>query len=309
MGGLSQNNISPAGNLLLLFHDWKYDANFSRSLYPGWMFLLIPVIRLLLFIKNRKIYPASDTMLLFGIVLMICSTDIFPWKYLVWFLNRIQFSWRLLMPVSVLFPLCGGFYLAELCSGHMKSAMLCLMIGCAVCAFPIYRDTVINRTVPEDEFIMQDNRVAGMEYLPSGLRAEFIDKNRDTVKCDPEDVQILSHKRRGLSFTFDFSYSGDAEKLTFDVPLIRYYGFRGTFTPENGTRIPLEIGRNKVGLAQVQVDSIPSGSVTVAYHKTMMEKIGEAVTAATLLGIGAFMIFRKKRVTGAKPVEPETAVN
>ncbi len=309
MGGLSQNNINPAGNLLLFFHDWKYDANFSRSLYPGWMFLLIPVLRVLLYTKNRKIYPAADTMLLFGIVLMICSTDLFPWKYMIWFLNRIQFTWRLLMPVSVLFPLCGGFYLTELCPGRMKSAMLCLMIGCAVCAFPIYRDTVVNRTVPEDEFIMQDNRVAGMEYLPSGLRAEFIDKNRDTVKSDPEDVQILSHKRRGLSFTFDFSYSGDAEKLTFDVPLIRYHGFQGTFTPENGTRIPLEIGRNKVGLVQVQVDAVPSGSVTVAYRKTLMEKLGEAVTGATLFCIGAVIFFRRKRESGAKKEASAAAVS
>lgn len=137
MGGLTRNNINPAANLLLFFHDWKYDANFSRSLYPGWMFLLIPLLRLLLFFKTKKMYPAADTMLLFGILLMIGSTDLFPWKYLVWFLNRIQFTWRLLMPVSVLFPICGGFYLAEFCENRMRPALICLMLGCAVCAFPI----------------------------------------------------------------------------------------------------------------------------------------------------------------------------
>lgn len=294
VGGLTANNISPAKNLLLFFHDWKYDANYSRSLYPGWIFLLIPLLRLILWFRTKKLYPAADTMLLAGLILMICSTDLFPWYRLVWFLNRIQFSWRLLMPVSVLLPLCGGFFLAELFPGKgAAAALIVLAAGCAVIAFPIYRDTIVNRTVSEEKFIMQDNRVAGMEYLPSGLSAEFIDKNRDTVACDPPEIEILSHKRRGLSFTFDFAYRGDAEELVFDIPLIRYHGFRGTFRAADEDPVPVTVGRSDVGLVQVRVKAVPEGTVSVAYHKTNMEKAGEIITILTLLGIMVTILHRK----------------
>ena len=289
VGGLTANNISPARNLLLFFHDWKYEAGYYRSLYPGWMFLLIPLLRLILWFRNRKLYPAADTMLAAGLILMICSTDIFPWPRLVWFLNRIQFSWRLLMPVSVLLPLCGGCFLAELCTGKsaMAAALVLLTAGCAAVAFPIYRDTIVNRTVSDDEFLMQDNRVAGMEYLPSGLKPEFIDKNRDTVGCDPADIEIRSHKRRGLSFTFDFAYGGDAGELVFDVPLIRYHGFRGTFRGEDGTAVPVTVGRSETGLVQIRVPAVPEGTVSVALHKTNMEKAGELITIIALAVLAA----------------------
>ncbi len=295
VGGLIKNNVSAAKNLLIFFHDWKYDADYSRAVYPGWVFLAIPFLRIILFVQKKKVHKAADIMLAAGIVLMICSTDLFPWKYIVWFINRIQFSWRLLALVSVLLPICGGLYYAELNrSSRSFAAPGILVIVCAVCSFQIYRDTILNRTVPEDRFIMQDNRVAGMEYLPSGLRAEFIDKNRDTVGKDPSDVEITSHKRSGLSFTFSYQYAGDEPLLRFTVPLIRYYGYKGTYTSPDGETTPVPVDRSENGLALVQLPNSSGGTIRVAYHKTGFEKAGEIISLLTMF-CGIFFVIQKQK--------------
>ena len=295
-GGVTPNNINPLRNLLIFFHDWQYDSNYIRSVYPGWMLLAVPLLRIGLLLRKKSSPKAADAMLVFGIILMLCSTDLLPWHYLAWLLNRIQFSWRLLAPVSVLLPICGGIYFAELTS--KKTAWFfsgLLTFVCIVCAFPIYQDTILNRTVPEDEFIMQDNRVAGMEYMPIGLSAEFIDKNRDTVAVDPAEIRILSHKRRDLSFTFSFEYEGVSDQLTFTIPLIRYYGYKGTFTNSDGEIMPVEIEKSENGLVQVRLANVSSGSVQVAYHKTGFEIAGEIISFAVFFGIISFILFRKRQ--------------
>ncbi len=294
-GGLQANNVNPVKNLLIFFHDWSYDKHYFRSVYPGWILLAVPFLRIFLYFRKVRISKAADFMLAAGILLMICSTDLFPWKYLIWFLNRIQFTWRLLSPATVLLSVCGGIYAAEIGRPPFRWACLAVLTAaCAACAFPICQDTILNRTYPEDRFIMQDNRVAGMEYMPIGLRAEFIDKNRDTVASLPEDVEILSHKRRGLTFSFSFAYSGDEPSLTFVVPLIRYYGYRGTFTPENGDPMPIDVGRSENGLVSVRVPAVNSGSILVSFHKTGFEIVGEILSLLTLFA-GFFCIFRKRR--------------
>ena len=285
-GGLTLNNINPFSNLFVFFHDWQYDTGYFRCVYPGWMLLFVPLLRLWLFVKKKSVPKAADFMLGFGIVLMIFSTDLLPWQHLVWLLNRIQFTWRLLAPVSVLLPICGGIYLAKLINERRAFLFAgTLMISCAICAFPIYQDTIVNRTVSEDEFIMQDNRVAGMEYMPIGLSVEFIDKNRDTVAVIPEDTEILSHKRRGLSFTFSFAYSGEEDSLRFIVPLIRYYGYKGSYTGPDGKAIPVEIDKSENGLALVNLFDVKSGKIEVAYHKTNFELAGEIISLLTLTGL------------------------
>ena len=295
-GGVTLNNISPLKNLLIFFHDWQYDANYIRSVYPGWTLLAVPLLRIGLLLRKKNVPKAADIMLVLGIVLMLCSTDLFPWQYMVWLLNRIQFSWRLLAPVSVLLPISGGIYLSNLCCSE-RTAVWCtglLTIACAVCVFPIYRDTIVNRTVSEDEFIMQDNRVAGMEYMPIGLSAEFIDKNRATVTADTDQVKIISHKRRGLSFAFSFEYEGESDSLAFTLPLIRYYGYKGSYTTPDGEIVPVEVEKSENGLALVRLSDISSGSVQVAYHKTGFEITGEIISLLTLFGIIG-LLFSAKR--------------
>ncbi len=141
---------------------------------------------------------------------------------------------------------------------------------------------------------MQDNRVAGMEYLPSGLRPDFIDKNRDTVDTEPANIEIVSHKRSGKSFRFSYKYDGDEPMLNFTVPLIRYHGYKGTYTSPEGETSRIPVNRSENGLVLIQLPN-SSGTIHVAYHKTAFEKAGEVISLLTLFSIIFFIIQKQKK--------------
>ncbi|MBR6089581.1 MAG: hypothetical protein IKP86_06585, partial [Anaerolineaceae bacterium] len=113
----------------------------------------------------------------------------------------------------------------------------------------------------------------------------------------PENITILSHKRRGLAFTFSFDYRGDASGLYFKVPLIRYHGYQGVFTDENGSRTPLEIGRSEDGLVLVHLPADSKGTVSVSYHKTPYEITGEIITLLTIFGTMGYSFLKRRSGT------------
>ena len=112
---------------------------------------------------------------------------------------------------------------------------------------------------------MQDNRVAGMEYLPSGLRPEFIDKNRDTVGTEPANI------------------------------VIRYHGYKGTYTSPEGETSRIPVKRSENGLVLIQLPNSSSGTIHVAYQKTAFEKAGEVISLLTLFSIIFFIIQKQKK--------------
>ncbi len=290
VGSTDLHQAMPWKWLFTFFHDWSFNANWQRCVYPGWMLLLVPLSRIPLCFQKKR-FRAADTMLLAGIIYMICATNLFPWRTFSWMLNRMQFSWRMLLEVSALLPLAASVYFREYFEKkHTTLALAILAVGCSVCAFPIYRDTIVNRTVSEDEFIMQDNRAMGEEYLPQGLTAEFIDKNADTVLYDT-DAEILSHKRRGLSFTFAYTNAG--EDTEFIVPMTGYYGFKGELTDESGNKSELPVERSANGLLSVHAGG--DGTIRVWLAKTTAQRVSECVTLCAVVCIAIYCLRRRRK--------------
>ena len=289
-GSADLHQAMPWRWIFTFFHDWTFNENWQRCVYPGWMLLLVVLSRIPLCFRKKR-FRAADTMLIAGILYMIGATNLFPWRPFAWLLQRLQFSWRLLLEVSTLLPLAASVYFREYFEEkHTFLALSVITIGCAVCAFPIYEDTVANRSVSaETDFVMQDNRAMGEEYLPQGLTAEFIDKNGDNVLCDT-DAEILSHKRSGLSFTF--SYSGAGEGTDFSVPLTSYYGFKAELTDEDGNTEGIPVGRSDNGL--VSVRGTGSGTIRVWLEKTTAQRVSECVSLCTVVLIGVYCL-RKRR--------------
>ena len=230
-------------------------------------------------------------------------TRAFPWQWQIFqpLVTRIQFAYRMLLPASVMLSLSGGLYLTALL--RKRNPVIPLALLAVFCffttAFPILNEARVHRTVLKTNFVMQDNRVSGAEYLPVGLDRDYPGVNVDTVRLAEADVplNITSHKREKLGFRFDYELPEDCRTVHFSVPLIYYTGFRGTLTAEDGTVLTPEIGWDQMGLVSLSNEGLSRGSISVSYQKTLPQHVGEIMS---LLSIIFLLFIWRKRHTSAK---------
>ena len=282
------NYAFPVRNLFCRFKAWDF-ARQAESVYPGWSLLLVPVMAAALWKNRGKAVRTADFLLLFSLPVIWMCTRSFPWEWPVFaaFVTRIQFAYRLLLPASVMLSIAGGIYFSALTRNRSKLIFgLLLVLFCFFStAWPVLRESVLHRSVPKSEFVMQDNRVSAGEYQPVGLTRDYPSKNADTVRLAENDIPltITDHKRQKLGFTFSYEVPDDAGEVRFSVPLIYYTGYRGTLTTEDGRTLPAEITPDEQGLVSLGSRGISRGSVSVSYQKTIPQRIGEGITIITLI--------------------------
>ena len=293
-GDISEKLMVPLEHLVYYFHTWRDPTFQSNNAYPGLVFLLIPFLRLPQIKKRSRALHCADIMTIFGVVLIFASTALFPWSLFQWFLNRIQYAWRLFLPLSVIFPVSGGIYITGL--GENKKSRYIIWglfsLITIACGFPVVYETMSSRMVSKDRFWMQNNRVSGGEYKPVGLSIEYIDKNRDTIKTDPENVQIVHHDRRGLTFTFSWAAAKN-EIVIFEVPLIDYVGYQAELASEDGSLRPIPVQRSDNGLVLVNNHGYDHGSIHVHFEKTAIQKAADVFSIISYLFLLLLLMKRK----------------
>lgn len=297
-GDITESRVLNPRYLFSFFENWG-----TEVVYPGWAFVLIPLLRLFLIKKHDPALKAADWILAFGTAAAVMCTSLFPWQWFVWLFNRIQFSWRLMLITTVLLPLAGGILLSLLMKTD-KQRLLSLIIifcFCAVTAEPIFYETVQNRTVRNIPFLLQNNRIGGGEYLPRWLSVEYIDKTRDTVLSDVPGMEVSAHDRRGLSFTFSYQLPSDEDQASFTIPLIAYTGYRAAWSGPDGQPYPLKIEKNEQGLVKVSVPQASSGIVRVWYQKTVTQWISEVISLVTVLWSAAAFLRRRSAIHSDRP--------
>ena len=297
------NYAFPAQNILSQFKvwDWMWQAG---SVYPGWTLLLVPLMGIIVWKKRNGIVKTADFLLLFSIPVLWMCTRSFPWDWKIFlpFVTRIQFAYRFLLPVTVMLSLAGCIYFSAITSKFpMILSMTVLTLFCFFStAQPILEESAANRTVEKSFFVMQDNRVSGEEYLPSGLHKDYPGKNADTVRLTEADVPltITAHKRQKLGFNFSFEVPEDSGEVHFSVPLIYYTGFCGTLTAEDGTIFPAEISWDERGLVSISSQETIRGSVSVNYKKTFIQKTGECITMISVCVTGFYLHHQHQKKEG-----------
>ncbi len=295
--GLNKTNYAfPVQNLFSRFKTWNY-AWQADCIYPGWPLLLVPILAVLIWKKRGRTVKRADFMLIVSLLMMWMCTRAFPWRLKLFlpFVTRIQFAYRILLPASILMSICGGIYIAVLSKDRMFPVWLGLLTLFAffTTAYPVLQETVKNRTVDKNLFVMQDNRVSGAEYLPKGLDNDFPIKNADTVfiPAGSSELIITDHDRQGLSFSFSYELPDTGEDIAISVPLIYYTGFQGTITAEDGSVFRPVVKWDDRGLVSINNNGIAKGAVSVSYCKTTIQKVSEAIS---LLSVIAMIYYRKK---------------
>lgn len=295
-------SVSKPGSLLLFFYDWNY-VDPVRKAYPGWTFLIIPLLRILFLRRKDSAHlKLADRITVFGFIAMIMCTSLFPWNIFIRFLYRIQFSWRIMMVSTVLLSVSCAVYaeaLTEKLLPGRSSALqlLPVFLLCFVCGAPILIEALTSHVYPMDNYryIERSNFLSGGEYMPVGLDRNTIEKTGDHVVSDVPGFEMLSFTRKGLSVRWDYTMPDGVSGGIMQVPLIYYTGYRGYMTDSGKGTFEIPVSKNDVGLITVANMGISSGSVNVRYVKTPAQHIGDGISLGTLV-LCLFLLSRKKKI-------------
>ncbi len=280
--------------LFLFFDRWLYIGKSPRKVFLGWIFLIIPVLRLIFIRKRTKETVIADTLSLFGAAALIMCTNVFPWKYMLEILGRIQFSWRFMMIATVCLCVSCAIYADSISAS--KWFVMAVILGAAACGLPIIVETCVNRMLPIEENLYQSNvrALSGGEYLPVNLKRRFTESNKDNVLSNVDNYEITQYKRKGLTFTFSYEVKDGGDDVYFNVPLIMYTGYRAELTAADGTVTELRPEADDMGLVRVYTGGVDSGTIYVHYEKTPIQIVSEVISLAALV-FTAVMIIRGKK--------------
>ncbi len=295
-GGIMESRELPWQNLFYFFEPW-----YKNNPWPGLCFIGVIICALFCLKKKSTVMKTAHILCAVSVLCLWISTNLFPWNLYIfsWLFTRIQFTWRFLLIMVVCLSIAGGIYIPMVLERLSSKLTLIIVFMCAVlCAEPILYEAVNNRFVETPQFILQQNRIGGGEYLPRYLNIEFADKNRDTVLYNDLPIEIKEHDRQGLRFRFSYSLSNVSDSDIFEIPLAYYTGYHGQLTTEDGKKIPLEIIQSMKGLTSITGINENNGTIQVWYEKTMLQKAGEIITTLTVFAGIAVTIFKlKKRKT------------
>ncbi|WP_137610089.1 hypothetical protein [Companilactobacillus formosensis] len=250
------------------------------------MALIIPVI-------IWKTVPAIRDFAIIGEILLLMTTDIFPWNLFIHTpLNIIQFPWRFNMLVTILFAVVLA---SDPCNWlnrfWKKGALISVTIAMI---FVAEFSLVTNHPTQDDSYAAFNNLDvysigAGQEYLPKNANLGQLRRTKHVPEVKSGSIKIKDFQQKGSSLKLDFNATKSGK---IDLPIIGYYGYTSKSSTGNVSSVKMDQTNN--GLAQVKVRG--SGILRVNYQKTLVQKISKLISLISFL-IMIIYLFRQNRVS------------
>lgn len=273
--GIYESNLSTFTNLFLPFDPRRTPDKIWIGPHPGWILLAVPMLKLfLLFQKKDAKIKTADRFLVLSLILLLISTDLFPWRLFHSLLVRIQFSWRLLSPAIVLLCLAGEIYCNLLYTSYTQKKLILTCISCAAAlsGMPILIYTYTNRLIPVTELYLTNKIINPVEYKPKTLSLSFVVQNKDQISVDGSTSNITDYRRNKLGYNFSYERISQDEAADYSVPLVYYYGYTAELTDGSGNAKSIPVSRDNIGLVAVNDEGQPKGSFHIHYEKTEVQK-------------------------------------
>ena len=237
----------------------------------------IGIIFIYLFIKyafkKTNNFSFKIFCLIFGFVLLIATTNLFPWEIFGKILGIIQFPWRLYLPITILFLF--GF------SENVKAEKIPVIILFTLFTFSIgtyytYRyDTTTN------------------EYKYNIMAGEYIPKNVDINKYYERGEIITSNNNVESTFTrkgtiLNINYKNSDDNTYLELPLLYYKGYKASDNSK------IEKGSN--GMVRVYINK-GKNNIKIKYELTLIRKISYVLS---ILSTILFIIINIKNFSSKK---------
>lgn len=214
-----------------------------------------------------------------GALLAVMATDFFPWGAVMTVTRGkagyIQFTWRLLMLVTPLLALAGGYGFAAFGGKRQDAAAVAALCLAALCAMPTLRTEMLsNKTIEQGANISPHLGLAYAEYtLPD---THFRDTWDRTVHIDG-NVTVSDYAKTGTTVTAHVHADTDGMVA---LPLFGFDGYRAT---ADGQELALSCGESNRLTAAIPAGT--DGELRVWFAGRTWWRATDAVSLAALVGV------------------------
>lgn len=315
-GNIFHDHVIIPAQLLNLFGD-NYGLSYElshgmlgeMSQTPGLSVSACLLGGIVLFLVKKKGKDSFGLPLfLFGLLTLVCSTSLVPWRKLEGLepvdllTTTLQFPWRLLGPATlavVMAMAVAGAREYPVLSGKTKRLCLGLLLGLGIHGCVAFGASA-TQNMPvylEKAQAINLNSTIGMnqEYLLYGTDTEKLVSCLYTISQD--GVQVLDKKKKGTTVTVD--YANGLEYAWIEVPLLWYPGYKA-IDLDTGLELPVTIGDNHV--VRVTVPGMSEGTFRVYYAGRGRYRTAEVISILTLVCWGGFCLWRRKKEKAADSI-------
>ncbi len=273
--------------------------NYTTRFLPSGIGLILVFLFLLRFKIKREstrepLLKFADLMLFGGVITLLASTDILPWKELSPILGSVQFPWRLFLFSSFFLSIGGAitwkYYLKQ--NSNYSNLKTLLLIGCTIgscLCFQLLCDKSLRTYWQGETEILTTYdgfSVAAGEYLPVTTDWSLIDLDERKVRTNSSTILISSYEENGKYY---INYKNNIESGTYiDVPLIYYRGYKAV-SKETNEFYPIDYGYNT--WCRIFLKDKENDEIILSYQGTRLTNVSYMISILTLIG---FVVWKSK---------------
>ena len=257
---------------------------------------------------DKKVKDFYIISLIFGIISIMMSTKLFPWKILPDFLCTIQFPWRMIGFAIMFFtPVCAMniYYLVTLIKKKWIKNLIYIVIIILLMIFTVnklMKYTVENSNLDKqyELSIIENPKVhyfcINREYMPFKaiiqMRRYLLDRG-DTTKVISGQAIIENENKNALHL--DMKIKDASDKTELELPFLFYPGYTVKLEYES-KEILLEAVESDYGFLKITIpEDIEEGTIIVDYTATTLEKVSYIISLVAIIGFAVYIIkYRRK---------------
>ena len=255
----------------------------------GLSIILLLVIGIFIRNRNKDSIKMADKWCIIGIVLLIFTTNLIPWKYLDNTpVNSIQFPYRILSVATAILCVSLAIYINEYSRGKVRKNML-VFVSILVCTFSVvFLNPLLSKIndINSDYFDVNMG-VAACEWIPLGTDLSLLNDAHHAILEDGSKIPL--EDKKGTTVSFETNDSSEY----YDVPLLYYKGYSSRITLEDGSIKGLETLKSpNNNLVRVINPRNLSGKITVYYEITFIQRLSYTISILTIITILALALLK-----------------
>ncbi len=252
--------------------------------------------------KRAKENKEYGWFLLFALISLWGCTKCFPWFLLPNFLTIIQFAWRLegffIFFISYVCA-CNIVTASQMIKDKRNILSIVAIIAITLCGVGGTVRYASNDELKQDkeyeEYLLKASKFTpfqvNRDYLPlnSERNTEYIENRKDKVIVLEGSATINNEEKNGLNLRFEIE---NIDNAILELPYIYYHGYTVKINEKKIDNYESENGFVCINLNE-------TGTVTVNYTGTLLEKIAYIISGATIVVAVVYSVkklYQEKRI-------------